>query len=84
MNREILAEYLRGEQMPASRFNAGGLDIFSERVWPSVLSEQTTRQLDFNKEIWYQKVHPSPMPKTPEEEYLSRVIELKNGTTRLI
>lgn len=70
--RQIYVDYMGGKQIPAHDFNNGGLDVFSTYVWPDVLKEHATRQLDFDREIWYQKTKPIQVM-SPEQEYLLRV-----------
>lgn len=75
--------YMTGQQMPAHDFNNGGLDIFANYVWPDVMREHATRQLDFEGEIWYQKTRPIEI-KTSEQQRLCRPTELKNGVSQTI
>lgn len=73
--------YISGELIPAHDFNNGALDVFANYVWSDVAKEHCTRQLDFEGEVWYRKTRPI---KTAEQQKLSEVRELKNGTTRTI
>ncbi len=73
---------MSGVQMPASVFSSA-LDIFGEYVYPEVLREHCTRQLDFDREIWYKKTRPIELH-TNEELHLAERRELKNGKTRNI
>ena len=81
--REILRRFNSGEQIPAHDFNQGGLDIFSSHVWPSVIREQTTRQVDFDGEMWYRKVRPL-IELTPEKEHTLRVETIKTFPTPFV
>lgn len=78
--RPQYVNYMTGKQMPAHDFNNGGLDIFANYVWPDVLREHATRQLDFEGEVWYQKTRPIDI-RTSEQKHLDRVNELKSGVT---
>lgn len=79
--REIYRRYMSGEQIPAHDFNDGGLDIYADYVFPEVLKEHATRQLDFDGEVWYTKTRPIEL-KSNEEHHLSRPTESKNGVTQ--
>lgn len=69
--RQIYVDYMGGKPIPAHDFNNGGLDIFSNYVYPDVLREHAGRQLDFEGEIWYTKSRPIQVM-SPEQEYLLR------------
>lgn len=81
--REIIAKYNRGEIVSATEFNNGGLDFFSDVVWPMALHEQATRQLGFDGDVYYKRVHPLEFD-TPEKERLARPVVLKNGISQTI
>lgn len=81
--REIIRRFQTGETVSASEFNNGGLDFFSDVVWPMALKEEATRQLGFDQDIYYTRTHPIE-DLTPEQERLNRPVELKNGITRTI
>lgn len=74
---------MSGKQMPARSFN-GALDIFSDYVWPEVLKEHTTRQLDFDREVWYRKIRPLKPSLTFEQEHLQELRPLVKGVNKLI
>lgn len=77
--RQQYVDYMTGKQMSANDFARGGLDIFGDYVWPEVLKEHCTRQLDFSGEVWYQKTRPTPIPLTPEQEHLLRPPDTREG-----
>lgn len=86
--RHQYVDYMAGKQMPAREFTHGALDIFGEYVFEDVIREHCGRQKSFPIEgfegdIYYTKSRPIKV-KSPEQEFLSRPTELKNGTTRLI
>lgn len=89
MNREILAEFNRGEAMPAGRFTNGGLDIYGDIVHPMWVKEEATKQPSLNMypfygEVFYQRVLPLVPDKTPEQQHLAEVRELKKGITQTL
>lgn len=68
---------MTGKQIPASDFNAGALDIFSDYVWPDVLREHASRQASFDipgfeGDIYYKKNRPIEVPKSYEQRHLMR------------
>ena len=81
--RQEYIDYMGGKQMPASSFNSA-LDIYSDYVYPEVLKEHTTRQLDFDGEVWYRKVRPLQPSLTFEQEHLARPVELVKGVNKII
>lgn len=81
--RHQYVDYIGGKQMPASDFTHGALDIFGEYVYPDVLKEHCSRQLDFDGEVWYTKNRPVQI-ETPEQEHLVEVRPLISGETRII
>jgi len=76
--RSIYIRYISGEMLPANAFNNGGLDIFSDYVYPEVLKEHCSRQLDFDGEIWYKKTRPIEI-KSKEEVHLLRPPDTRKG-----
>ena len=74
--RQEYVDYMTGRQMPANAFNSA-LDIFSDYVFPEVIKEHATRQLDFEGEVWYQKTRPIEI-KSNEALHLSRPSEVKS------
>lgn len=83
LNRETIQKYNRGELVSAHEFNSGSLDFFADVVWPMALHEQATRQLGFDGDIYYKRVHPLEF-ETPEKERLARPVVLKNGISQTI
>lgn len=82
--RLTITKFKSGEMVSASEFNAGSLDYYFDVVHPLWVQEQATRQLDFDGQVWYKKVHPVVEEPSSEQKHLNRVVELISGITRCI
>ncbi len=78
--RSQYVDYMTGKQIPARSF-MGGMDIFSDYVWPDVLKEHAGRQASFDMEgfdgdVYYTKSRPIEI-KSNEALHLARPSEVK-------
>lgn len=81
---EIYHQYQRGEVITAQAFTQAkcGLEVFGDIVFPEWKKDQATAQYGFDKELYWQKVHPL-IELTPQQEHLIRPADTREGRRQL-
>lgn len=78
---EIYRRYIHGGIILSSELSSpSGLELFGGILWEDHIHDKNTAQFHlFDNDVSWQKVHPVPVPLTPEQKRLQRPSDTREG-----